>query len=252
MSNASDIVVQNDAQTVLENACARNASVELHRRVGEIVHPVARARLLGMNTDTMFLEAPQTIGREVNLIADERLECYFLLSEIIYSFVAKVKHTHCNLRLNRRKVVDGMTITRPSTVQEGQRREFYRTSLAAQPPITAHLHETTPGAPEETPIGASRFTGRLLDASAGGFGLNVDCPPGRFKVFHPYFLQFEIPERGLRMDLLTELRQARPIHDGMSSRLGLMCVPWPHRRAFESQVQRLTRYLTEVQRQQRR
>jgi len=242
-----------DPAALLEGACARNTPLELFRRVGDASLPVARARMLDIDGELIYLEEPQTIGMDVRINAGDPLTAFFSRSEALLCFHTTVKSRSCPVRLNARKVVQGMTIRRPANVKPGQRREYFRTSLATQDPIPVRMHEASSQEPATCPIGALRYEGRLVDGSGSGLGVRIDgenC--SKFKRFRLFFVTFCVPGTEHRLDTLCEVRQARPILDGHAVRIGMFIHPWPTQRHLTRQIQPFLRYLVEVQRRVRR
>jgi c-di-GMP-binding flagellar brake protein YcgR len=238
-----------DDQPPLEAACARNVPLELHSVSQDRTIPAARARMIDLDDRHVYLEKPQIIGRNVRLSAGQRFAAYFSYNDVIFEFRCQVVETRAAVRLNRRKLVEGLVITRPSEVSPGQRRQFFRTTVAAREPIPARIQPAPDGERPEPDEHAPWLEARLVDASAGGFGLRVDDPNySRFRVFHNYFVRFGVPESGREIVTLCELRQVRPIQDGAATRLGMLLLPWPTQARLNSQLQPLLAYLTKLQR----
>ena len=78
-----------DHGRVLEEACARNASLELHYRPddGDVV--VARARLLGLDDRYLYLDRPETAGTTVTFKQRQKIEGYLLMNDLVRRALCK-------------------------------------------------------------------------------------------------------------------------------------------------------------------
>ncbi len=238
-----------DPDALLQDACRRSAVVEFHRQDGRVAEPAARARMIAVTDDALYVDEPQIIGQDAKFSWGKHLDAYFQEGDNIFTFVAKVENTKCKLKLNATKVVTGMKLARPKTLELGQRRQHYRTSLALQEPIPVAIHRTDRDDPTSTPVTAHHFDGQLLDGSGGGVGVRVDVDTaGRFDIFDRYFVSFTVPGEDAPLLLLCELRQAREIRSGRSVKLGLQVLDWPSARRAELAMRPFTQYLTAVQR----
>ncbi len=236
-------------QAVLQDACSRSAVIEFHSQEGRVSEPAARARMLAVTDDALYIDKPHIIGQDPKFSWGNRLEAYFMDGENIFTFLATVVLSNCKLKLNAEKTVTGMKLARPRSLELGQRRQFYRTSLALEQPIPMTLHMTDPEFPLQTPINAQHFKGLVLDGSGGGIGVRVDnVKSAQIKIFSKFFVSFRVPTSPDPLVLLTEVRQAREIRAGQSVKLGLQILDWPSVRDAERVLQPFTQHLNAVQR----
>ncbi len=237
---------------LLTEAIARNLPLELHRVTGDASIPAARARMLGMDDEHIYLETAQTIGRAVRIHAGDSVDAYFNYSDTIFRFRAEIISCSCTVRLNNDKVIEGWAIRRPKDVVPGQRRDSFRTRLIHEDPISVFMHLTSSEQPDCTPIDVRRFIGTLVDASAGGLGIRIDGQSAsQFKMYDYLFVRFALPDHPEEVELLTEIRQSRSVLDETAARIGIMAIPFPTEREMVRQLQPLNRHLTEVQRRLR-
>lgn len=245
--NSHDIVEHQDS---LKEACARNVPLELHSVSYDRSVPAARARMIDLDDDFIYLEKPQIIGRNVRLHQAQLFEAFFNYNDVLFTFTTHVADPSTAVRLNQKKVVEGLILERPPQVKPGQRRQFYRTSLAAIPePISALLQETDDEMDDLEPDdGRTWQAAAVVDASAGGFGVRIDDGNYlRYKIYHNYFLKMVLPD-GSEITVLCELRQVRSLLNGQATKLGLLLLPWPTQAKLNWHIQPLLSYLTQMQR----
>lgn len=237
---------------VLEQACARNVPVELHRRGSDGLHPVMRARLISLDATNLYLDSPQTIGLDQQLQNGEALIGYFDTADEMYTFDTAVVHAACRVRLNSEMTVPGLIVTRPARVTRGQRRSFFRRTVAGDGAIAVCAHVTDPARPDACPLDAHRLEGTLVDASEGGFGMNVVDDPARpVRLWDQLFVRFTLPGSNVETVLLCQVRQVRRLPRLGQVRLGMMALPWPDHRYLNLTTRPLTKYLMDVERRSR-
>lgn len=239
-----------DVREPLEEACARNVPLELHSLAHERTIPAARARMIDLDEAHIYLEKPQIIGRKVRIHKTQEFEAFFSFADILFTFKTAVVENNATVRLNGRKLVEGLILERPRAVTPGQRRQFFRTSLAVMPAnIEAQIQEA---ADEDEPVPSETapwMEARIVDASAGGFGVRIEEPNySKFKIYRNYFVRFNVPEVSQDLTTLCELRQVRPILDGSATKLGFLLLPWPTQGSLNWQLQPLLSFLTKLQR----
>ncbi len=249
--NTADSV--DEGQKLLDEACARNAVIELHRQNNHQNIPAARGRMLMLREGLLFIAEPQVIGRESRLIKGMSIEAYFSVSGSIHCFTTTIESLHAAIRLNESKKILGYALAQPAKIRPGQRRSYFRTSLIGEDPVTAHLYPVASVDPIQCSIEDSPLVGTLVDGSPTGFGVNLpNIAPSRFRLYDHYFISFNIPETTARLNLLVETRQAREIKSICATRLGLLTIPWPNQREHTLAIQPLLQMLSDVQRRQRR
>lgn len=242
-----------EARLVLDDACARNAVVELHRQNNHQNIPAARGRMLMIKDDLLFVAEPQVIGRDSRLIKGMTVEAYFNSGGVIYCFRSTIQSLHAIIRLNERKKIIGYALAAPTDVRPGQRRSYFRTSLVSDNPINGRLRLVTSVDPIQCSICEPPLTGTLVDGSPTGFGINLpNTPPSRIKLYDTFFLMFAVSDTPHTLNLLVETRQIREIPNIGATRLGLLTMPWPNQREHTLAIQPLLQLLSAVQRRQRR
>ncbi len=247
MRSATDI---NEGIALLQEACARNTPVELHHysTTDELI--VLRSRVLGMDAEHLYLDRAQRIGGTLTLRAGKTVTAYLLLHGKRYSFGTKVVHADCPVALNAQTQVRGMAVRKPRRVEEGQRREDFRISLACIDPIEAALHEVTSEDMNSCSLDAGRFVGRLVDISRGGCSVRVEAEERRsFMPGERFFIMFEASTHG-GLVLPVEMCHAREILEGEANRIGLKVLAW-NRVITKPHIQRLARFCADVERRAR-
>lgn len=242
-----------DPEELLRLACARSCVVEFHRQIGPSALPAARARMIRIQDGSIFLDTPQVIGRELPLGLGQSVDIFFQLDDELYKFTTVLRRVNIPMKLNATKSIRGAQIDMPRVIVRGQRRQFFRTSLALIEPIPIAIHLTDSANPTATPITARPMSGIILDASPGGFGVRIDnVIYSRFRIYDHYFLSFHVPGERAPAVLLAELRQSREIRDGESTKLGFLTTAWPDQRTVDRLIQPLQKHLIDLQRRNRR
>ena len=245
----SDNSVAGEYASLIEDACARNAPVELQYRAADGERLIAKSRVLGVDAERVFLDAPHSIGQDVVFQRDQELEGYLLINEVRYAFKSRVRELDAMVRINAEKRTVGMVIDRPDSVVEGQRRTHFRVSVIANEPIQIQIHGAIPGSSGACPVDAHVFEASLVNLSVGGAGLRVspiDCRT--IRVGDDLFMTFHLPEEDQEFYFLTEVRQIWAIPGDAAKRVGVKIKPWPSPRDIRRTQQRLQRYITQVQR----
>ena len=237
---------------LLTSGCERNIPVEIHKHTGDTAVPVARARMMCLDSERIYLDEPQTIGKQVRMGKNTPVDAYFSFGSRLFTFTTTVASMHCKVRLNERKMLVGMALNRPGEITEGQRRSRFRTSLALHTPIPMTMHQASDDL-NSSPINAAKFEGRIVDGSDSGLGVLLDFDrPRKFKIYGRWFVRFLIPGASEMTEIACELRQARTIREGELMKIGLLTLPWPNVRALREQMLPLTRHLTGIERELRR
>lgn len=240
-----------DDQDPLEDACARNVPLELHSVSYDRAVPAARARMIDLDEDYIYLEKPQIIGRNVRLHKAQLFEAFFNYNDVLFTFKTHVAEPTTAVRLNRQKIVEGLVVERPPAIKPGQRRQYYRTSLASIPePIHAMIQETGDVADDPQPDDRGAWQpAAIVDASAGGFGVRIDDGKyTRYKIYHNYFVRISLPDGRTEITVLCELRQVRSLLNGQATKLGMLLLPWPTQAKLNWHIQPLLSFLTQMQR----
>ena len=209
--------------------------------------------MLALQDDSILVADPQVIGRESMLFRGNAMEGFFSANGTMFQFPTRILETDASIRLNKEKIVHGVRLSIPATIQRGQRRTIYRTSLVCDEPVLAVLRRVSSVEPIQCPIDQPPLNGKIIDASAQGFGVNIpNVYASQFKQYEAMFITFLITGSPKTMSFLVEVRQVREISTIGAVRLGMLMLPWPTQRLFTREVQPLLRALNELERAQRR
>ena len=245
-------VKQTDKYEILRQACARNASAELHLEDPETGLTTARVRLLDMDAERIYMDRPQSAGRRVELKPGQAVAVCFLLNGTRYAFRSRIARLHCYIRLNPTQQVPGTAVTLPAQVGQQQRRAEFRISLVGYKGLEVMVHGGRADDGGAAPVDSVRWTGRLLDISAGGVAALFETGPRpRWRPGQLFFLAFGLPGVETTFVILAELRHLRRIHEGQATIAGLKFRPWPMV-PMESYRRQITRFLATEQRRQLR
>ncbi len=244
---------RDESAVLIDDACARNAAVELQYRTTDGDLHVAKSRILGIDADQVFLDSPHGIGDDVVFGVGQTIDGYVHVNEIRYAFKSKVVRLHTIVKINEEKRTVGMIIARPDRVMEGQRRTHFRVSLLARDPLPIQLHAAIPDGSGTCPIDAYPFEGSIVNLSIGGAALAVPAVDARtIRVGDEVFMMFCLAEEHEEFYFLAEVRQIWAVAGETPKRIGVKIKPWPGKRDLERTQQRLQRYITKVQRERLR
>lgn len=198
---------------LLSEACERNRSAELHYQEGDTFR-TGRARLLAIDQQEVWIDTPRFEGDDVRLAACTPLTVYFMHGGEHRAFRTEVSRRHALFQLNQTKQIDAMTLVLPSEIRTEQRRYNFRVSLARYD-LPVDLHEACSAEPCAAPLGAIRFSGRIVNISGGGCAVLTPTSktPG-LMVWDTLVLHFELPGHQQRVVLPAELRNIRSVGEG--------------------------------------
>jgi c-di-GMP-binding flagellar brake protein YcgR len=245
---SATVIQSKQSTSVLEEACARNVSVEVHFEDADGAVTSARARLLGMTDELLYMDRPESGGQKASIRDGEQIKVYFLMSGKRYAFRASVAQARCSASLNATQRVTGIALSRPQEVTEEQRRADFRMSLAAYPGLTAMLHRGCAENGGSCKVDAQVFLVQLINISAGGLGTMVEAEvAGQWRSGETFFVVFELPETGQETVMLAELRHCRNVPGKRSVIAGFQFVHWE---AAETKLseRHITRFIAEEQR----
>jgi len=237
-----------DPFALIEAACARNRSIEIHynNRSGEFF--AARSRLLGYDAHDLLLDNPQSIGKEVVFQTGQSIDAFIMIGDQIFTFRSKIIKTQCQIKLNDYIAVDGLRITRPNNVRKSQRRHDLRVSVAALDKTEAVLHGVS--SENAAPLDAMVFQGVLGNLSGGGCGLILNtilC--SKLKIGSSMFLGFIPPGELEQVIFQVEVRSARLVPpDEETTYVGVQFLNWPSRGYLRRTLRPLERLIAEIQR----
>ncbi len=240
----------NQIVEVLEEACARNTPFELHfhSRGGGLT--VAKSRVVKLGENTIYLDKPQAVGTSVDLQDNMPVEAHFALHRDRFFFKSTVTDPRARIELNEQNKFIGLAIAKPTRIKSGQRRNNFRVELAGLRTIDVHCHDAQPDKPDICPLNAKRFTGRLVDVSAGGMKLKV--PRSVRDEFHAsdrLFTIFDLPDESREEAVFL----AKPVHwttstDREHTFIGLQFVAWP-KVEFARNQRRMAQFVAKIERQ---
>lgn len=233
------------AQGVIEEACARNAQAELHRytRAGRFIG-AAKSRVLGADERCVYLEAPQSVGTKVDLQPGQEIDVYILLHRGMYRFRSRVEKVGCRIELNRQNSVLGVHVARPREIEEAQRRNDFRVTLAREP-IEVALQRSADEAGRATPLPGESWSGRLVNLSRGGCRIVIDSKhEPDWRVGQLFFVGFSLPDTPGELIFLAELRHTGKVAEGNRTRLGMRFLDWPDPLITKRSEQDLGRFIT--------
>lgn len=275
------------ASALLQEACDRNTPVCVVKptQIGRM--PMARGRLLRLDAKEIVLEEVRVPGRRVEFGCGEDLDAYFSLNQNLYFFRTRLLRAAEPTRLNRLKVILGMTIARPSVVEQGDRRRLFRVSIGGlRERATVKLWRLrVQGCPEVDAIGDladadgdatglppmafnpegldlagvdadslrdAEYSGWLSDGTEAGLGIRLEfVRPDRFSMFEPVLVSVGLPGVKERMRLLCEVRSKRVVNED-GTRLGVVVIPEADGLAAREKMKTMRAFLTGVQRSQLR
>ncbi len=239
-----------DVRELLEAACARNLSAELHYEEDDELRR-ARMRLLSIVNETIHVDKPLSIGKPFTLRPRQRITVYFVYESNSYAFKSQIIGPIIVTDLNECKRVRGAVLRMPKSIAEEQRRHDFRLSLSKEE-IVATFHSLDPHHTDRAPIDAMRCEGRIINLSGGGLALMMKTVPGRkFRINDQFCIAFDLPQVAARIALPVELRGVRRIHDGVNTILGFQFAG-KHLPENRSLVQQIRKYIADEQRSQLR
>lgn len=238
------------ARAMLQDACARNLSGEIHyenvNRRGS-----ARMRFLAVEENRIYTDRPQSIGMPVAFRPRQCVTVHFLTDGTRYAFQTRVVAPLTLVRLNDEQQVVGMSFGLPSEVRKQQRRSTYRVAVISQA-IRVDLHPVSREDLTCCLLDADRLSGWLANVSAGGLTLFLEMTqPARFQLGDAFCVQFALPDVPEPMVLPAEVRHVSRIHDGQAVRVGLCFLPCDLYDT-RSQVVRISRFVAAEQRRRLR
>lgn len=239
-----------DVRELLEAACARNLSVELHYEEDDELRR-ARMRLLSIVDETIHVDKPLSIGKPFTLRPRQAITVYFVYEDSSYAFKSQIIGPIIVTDLNACKRVRGAVLRMPKSISEEQRRHDFRLSLSKEE-IVATFHSLDPHHTDRAPIDAMRCEGRITNLSGGGLALMMKTVPGRkFRINDQFCISFLLPQVEAHIVLPIELRNIRRVHEGESTILGFQFVG-RHSPENRTLVQDVRKYIADEQRSQLR
>ncbi len=195
---------------MLESACARNTSAELHCE-GDDGRQTARMRLLSVESRYLLTDEARFIGSATVLRQRQAVMVHFMHDGVRWAFRTQVNRPLMLVTLNEEFRVRGMAFQLPSQITEQQRRSDFRVSLAGRD-LVAVLHTTVPGDITACPVDAELFEGRMTNISAGGLCLLVSRQSrNSFSLGEVFYIVFRLPDLDRDCFLPVEVRNHRRV-----------------------------------------
>ncbi len=238
-----------DGSDLLEEAAIADQLVELHYQSPDYEFIAARARIRCISGQQIYLDTPQGIHHQVEFAPGWQIDVYVSIHRRLYTFRSQVVQTRCQVTLRDGLIVQCIQITKPSSVQPGQRRQDFRVSLVSIDPIFAHIHEVAGFNPDAAPVGAWRMRAQLVNLSTGGSGLITNAPQQNcLQPGSKLFVGFELPVQTTAFIFQAQLAQVHSVLDGDGTRLGLRFLKWPNQTQYGRMMRPLERFIAQMQR----
>ncbi len=208
-------------------ACARNAPAELHHEDERGALTTARVRLLVLEDEQILTDRPISLDGEARIPIDAPITVHLSIDGVRYRFDSAIDRGRCPVPLNRHQSVSGISLRKPASLTESQRRANLRISMVGYDPISADMVRPCSDVPDACPIDAELIAGWLIDLSVGGALILVDqqrldsaARGDRF------FITFRLPSVAEPFHLLGSVRHIRLVEFSESLRLGISFRPW--------------------------
>jgi len=236
---------------IIREACARNASVELHFYGHAGVFCRVRVRLLDVGADgSLLLDRPEQAGQTIPIPYRQKLTGFFLLQGRRYQFVTRLNNARVLVPINERQRVPGIALDPPQQLEEQQRRRDYRVTIPLSEVVLVELVGMDPAVPDACPIGARRYEARLLDISAGGMSLLGERRAFRTLAAESFcYATLRLPASERTLNLLLEVRHAVDLWELRQRRIGCAIVAWRGSNP-NADTRAILRYATFEQRRQ--
>ena len=213
------------AREILDQACGRNIPICVvrPRQAGRV--PMARGRMLSIGKEGIDIDQVQVPGLELRFAKDDDLQAYFSMGQTLYQFKTRLTKLCEPKRLNARMLIPGMTVTEPGSLSQGDRRNIFRVSVAAQadrpsvsvwrlvqgppagfdseespdampamPSTAFNLHGMELGAVASKLLKKPEHEGWVVDATESGLGIRLESiTAGRFDIFEPILIRVVMP-----------------------------------------------------------
>ena len=239
---------RNTAEALLDEACARNTTLELHYEGPNAGLIVGRTRALELCTDVILADVPVYKQGEGPIPVHRSISVHLTLNKTQYSFRSAIKTFGVRVRLNDRKDVFGIALRRPNTVTQLQRRAHYRMSLAASDPVSVDMARCCPDVPEACPIDGRVGTSSMVNLSTRGVALLIarrvlrNVKPG-----DRFYLTFTLPGVDDEFCMLATARHTFLVERSNSLKVGFAFVSWAGQNFDRCQAE-ITRFIAGLER----
>lgn len=236
------------ADAVLESACARQASAELHFFRGDGSLITARVRLLGLSGRRVLADRPMYSDGAGPIPLNRRIRVHVAIRGKRYQFDSAVESRLLRLPPGLGHSGPGIALLRPAVVARSQRRANVRVSMVGYDPVQVILAAACPSGVEACLLRTPLLIGWMVDLSAGGFSVLVDRRRHKKpKRGNHYFVTFRLPGVDEEFNLSGSVRHFRAASGGESIRLALALMDWNGSRLKRDQ-DRLSRFVADHER----
>jgi len=233
---------------MIDCACARNTPAELHYAGKSDETHIARIRLIKIENDEIYADAPLSADSKVTLSRRQPVNVHAQINGTRYAFATHVERVFTTVDLNAHKRISAITLALPERMTEQQRRKYFRMSVAGHEDIRVDFCAALADQPNCCSIDAERFSGRMVNVSAGGLLVIIPISQRRKYVqCERLFVEFHLPEIENAFQLSAEVRHFRRVHDGTDTLVGFRFehdVPIP----VERLIQMITRFVADQER----
>jgi len=228
---------------LLREVCARNAPAELHHETPEGSIITCHCRLLKLSGDRILTDEVIYADLEHRIPRGGAVTAYVSLLGCRYQFQSTVEDNAREVSGTDCRRATGLTLRKPTSVDDSQRRAGLRLALAPLGPVEVVIVSCHPGADTACPIDAEPIHGQMVNISVGGASVTVDQgvlgDSGRME---RVYLTFRLPGEPEEFCMLGCLRHAQTVEEGEALRIGYRFRPWC-RQGFLRSQQRIARFI---------
>jgi len=240
------------AGQILEQACVRNARLELHHENADGHIIVAQTRGLELTGSAIIADALAYAENSETIPLRRPATAHFQIRRQRLQFATLIEEDRVRLTKYGRAGGSGIRLRRPECVLPSQRRAHVRVSLHASEPVCVWLAQTSGKDPVGCRIDAAHSVGRILNLSEGGASVLVEDLPAHLpELGERYFLSFELPGYNESFCFLGSVRHTRIVESSESYRIAFAFKPWNGARLKRDQLL-ILRFIVEQERAQLR
>ena len=237
--------------SLLTQATLRNHQLELQASDSEGDMVVARTRVIGFTEGHLVIAQPRGLGKDTRASWFKCVDAYLIMSGKVFRFRTSVVQFGFEYQLNAEKRCSAATLTMPQSLEETQRRNYFRVSMASQPPIQGMAAKLITEEPVHSPLEGPKLEGLVANLSEGGIGIRVETPYHmRYTLDERYSITFTLPGEEKPVMIVGRLMNTRSIRKGEASRFGFMFLHWPDPHFFGKAIQPIRRFVVSCQREQ--
>lgn len=191
--------------TILREACDKRTAAEIEVEAGAALQPRPRTRLIGADSQAVYIDRPVQRGIPIELIAGDPTVVHFFFGGERYTFRSRIGR-ECQVPSGG-QVIQGFALALPDGVHRHERRTDCRVSLAGCEEIIGELRCVQ----GDSPV----LQARLMNLSAGGVAaIAVEEIAGQIKQGDHFVLQFRLPAIKRMFSFRTCLCHVRSFQGG--------------------------------------